>query len=232
MITLYQPPPAWGLPNASPFCMKLETYLRMAGIPFQVNSQASPLKAPGGKVPYIETDGRLMGDSGLIIDYLEARQQEPLDRHLSPAQKALALAIRRMLEEHLYFGAVYSRWAEAENWQKVRATYFGSFPPLLRQLVPILAHKKVLGSLKGQGLGRHSPEDLYLLCRQDIVALAELLGNGPYALGEQPSTLDACVYAFVANLLWVPLEGPLKVEAGRHPNLESYCQRIKAEFYA
>ena len=34
-IKLYQFPPALGLPNASPFCMKLETYLRMAGLPFE-----------------------------------------------------------------------------------------------------------------------------------------------------------------------------------------------------
>lgn len=29
MIQLQQFAPAFGLPNASPFCMKLETYLRM-----------------------------------------------------------------------------------------------------------------------------------------------------------------------------------------------------------
>ena len=33
MIKLFQFPPAFGLPNASPFCMKLETWLRMAGLP-------------------------------------------------------------------------------------------------------------------------------------------------------------------------------------------------------
>ena len=35
MIKLFQFPPYWGLPNASPFCMKVETYLRMTGIPYQ-----------------------------------------------------------------------------------------------------------------------------------------------------------------------------------------------------
>jgi hypothetical protein len=34
VIRLYQYAPAFGLPNASPFCMKLETYLRMAQLPF------------------------------------------------------------------------------------------------------------------------------------------------------------------------------------------------------
>jgi Glutathione S-transferase, C-terminal domain len=35
MIKLYQFAPAFGLPNASSFCLKLETYLRMVGIPFE-----------------------------------------------------------------------------------------------------------------------------------------------------------------------------------------------------
>ena len=34
-VILHQPPAAWGLPNPSPFCAKLETYLRMAEIPFE-----------------------------------------------------------------------------------------------------------------------------------------------------------------------------------------------------
>lgn len=33
MVTLYQPPGAWGIPSVSPFCVKLETWLRMAGVP-------------------------------------------------------------------------------------------------------------------------------------------------------------------------------------------------------
>ena len=36
MIQLYQFEPAFGLPNASPFCMKVETWLRMAALPFEV----------------------------------------------------------------------------------------------------------------------------------------------------------------------------------------------------
>jgi Glutathione S-transferase N-terminal domain len=53
MIKLYQFNPAFGLPNPSPSCMKLETYLRMTGIPFEIIPNASLAKAPKGKIPYI-----------------------------------------------------------------------------------------------------------------------------------------------------------------------------------
>ena len=53
MIKLYQFEPAFGLANASPFCMKLETYLRMAALPFEIPcaSLRHLQKAPKGKMP-------------------------------------------------------------------------------------------------------------------------------------------------------------------------------------
>jgi hypothetical protein len=40
MIKVYQFEPAFGIPNASPFCFKLENYLRMAAIPFEISPPA------------------------------------------------------------------------------------------------------------------------------------------------------------------------------------------------
>lgn len=232
MITLYQPPPAWGLPNIGPFCLKLETYLRMAGVPYRVDPNFNPFRAPTGKVPYIEIDGRLMGDSGLIIDLLEARAEQPLDAWLDPLQKAQALAIRRMIEEHLYFGLGYARWANEPNWSLVRATYFAALPLPLRRLIPELLKKKMMASIKGQGLGRHPEATLFALCVQDIDALAVILGERDWMIGERPSSLDACAYGFLANLIRVPLENPLKQAVLAHPNLVDFCERMQAAYFA
>ena len=73
MIELYQFPPMWGLPNFSPLCLKLETWLRMAKLPYQAPKCGIPLgKAPKHKLPYIVDRGQSIGDSSLIIDYLKA----------------------------------------------------------------------------------------------------------------------------------------------------------------
>src|SRR5215467_2268822 len=71
MIKLYQFNPAWGLPNPSPFCMKVETYLRMVGLPYEVVNGAMPFKAPKKKLPYIEDGAQVVADSGFIVDYLK-----------------------------------------------------------------------------------------------------------------------------------------------------------------
>ena len=62
MITLNQFARVWGIPNPSPFCTKVETYLRMAGIPYEV-ADAVPPQAPKGKLPYITDGGRKIADS-------------------------------------------------------------------------------------------------------------------------------------------------------------------------
>jgi hypothetical protein len=53
MLKLYQLERTWGIPNLSHFCCKTETYLRMAGIEYEI-VPALPLNVPKGKVPYIE----------------------------------------------------------------------------------------------------------------------------------------------------------------------------------
>ena len=99
MIKLFQFAPAFGLPNASPFCMKLETYLRMAGLPFQLVNSGDGFKAPKRKLPYIDDGGTVVADSGFIIDYLKGRYGDPLDDALSPLQRALATAFQRLFED-------------------------------------------------------------------------------------------------------------------------------------
>src|SRR5687768_686806 len=81
----------WGMPNFSPFCTKLETYLRMTRISHEIRD-ADLRKAPKGKVPYVDIDGKLIGDTRLIIDYLNRKHTNALDSHLTPEQHAIGHA--------------------------------------------------------------------------------------------------------------------------------------------
>jgi glutathione S-transferase len=231
MITLFQFDPAFGLPNASTFCMKVETYLRMAHLDYQVASRANIMKAPKGKMPWIEDDGRVVADSGFIIDYLKDRYGDPLDAHLAPQERAVALAFRRLLEENLYWALLYTRWFTPEGWTLTRGAFFGNLPAVLRDIVPAVARRGMRKELWGHGMGRHGPAEIEAIGTADITALADFLGDKSYCLGEQPASLDASAYAFLANLLWVPLETPLKAHAQRYPQFEAYCQRMKARYY-
>lgn len=103
MIKLHQFAPAFGLPNASPFCMKVETWLRMAGLPYERVNSGDVLRAPKGKLPVIDDDGTRVADSSFIIDYLKARCGDPLDAALTSRQRALAVALQRLFKDSLYW---------------------------------------------------------------------------------------------------------------------------------
>jgi Glutathione S-transferase N-terminal domain len=52
-IKLFQFPRMFDIPNLSPFCCKLETWLRIAGVPYEVVETPDPRKGPKGKLPFI-----------------------------------------------------------------------------------------------------------------------------------------------------------------------------------
>lgn len=231
MITLHQFAPAWGIPNPSPFCVKVELYLRMAGLPYEV-ATAIPPAAPKGKLPYITDGGKRIADSNLIIRYLKATYGDRLDTRHPAAALAIAHAMRRLLEEHLYWTVVYSRWVDARNWEETRRALFGRLPPGLAQVMPAVVRRRIRAQLHAQGLGRHTAQEIYQLGVADIAALAAFLDDKLYFLGEEPSSLDASALGFLLNLIEVPIESPLKDYALNCANLVTYCSRLRRRYFA
>jgi glutathione S-transferase len=231
MIKLYQFQPVFGLPNASPFCMKVENYLRMAGLPYEIAPNASHFKAPKGKLPYIEDGGKAIADSSFIIEYLKSTYGDTLDAKLTPLENAQAVALKRMMEENLYWALVYSRWVEPQGWAVTKAEFFKPVPALLRGPIAALARRGITKQMWGHGMGRHGAEEVYHIGKTDITALADFLSDKPYFMGDSPTSLDATAYAFLANIILVPLDSMLKQHALQYPQLERYCQRMRARYY-
>lgn len=230
MITVWQFAPALGVPNASPFCMKLLVWLRLAGLEYQVRSTV-PMRAPLGKLPYVEDGGRRIADSGCIIEELSRSHGVDLDARLDPRTRAIAHACTRMVEEHLYWSLLYSRWLDPASWPALKQAFFGTLPPGARDALAALVRRKVRRDARGHGLSLHPPGEIYRRGAQDIDALAALLAEQPCMMGAEPVNLDATVYAFLANCWEVPLDTPLKAAVGRHANLVAYCGRMKMKYF-
>lgn len=231
MITLYQFQPALGCYNPSPFCLKLETYLRMANLPYEVADHADVRKAPKQKLPYIEDGDRTIADSNFIIDYLKQTYGDPLDQALSLPEQGISLAFRRLMEENLYWVSIYSRWAEDDNWKVIRETFFSDLPPVLRAVVPTLVRRDTMKKLDSQGMGRHSREEIYDIGKKDVKALSDFLGGKPFLLGDHPTSLDATGYGFLANLFRIELPSILADYARQFDNLREYCDRMEHNFW-
>jgi glutathione S-transferase len=231
MITLYQFPPAFGLPNPSPFCLKVETYLRMIGEPYEVKT-GNPQRAPKGKLPFIKDGGAVISDSAHIVDHLKKTRGDTLDKDLSAKDRAVGHLIRRTLEEGLYFALVYARWVDDAGWNAGKEEFFGKMPAIAKAFVPGIARSMVKKQVYAQGTGRHAPEDIYAMVADDLTAMAEILGEKPFFLGESPTSVDATAYGFLALLLWSPLPGAVTEAVKKHPNLVGYCERMRAKYYA
>jgi glutathione S-transferase len=231
VITLYQFQPGLGVRNPSPFCLKLETYLRMVNLPYEVASNADVRKAPKKKLPYIQDGNTTIADSGFVIDYLKQTYGDPLDHSLSPSDQAISLAFRRLIEENLYWAVVYSRWIEADSWAVVRKAYFSDLPPIVRSVVPEIVRRDVVKNLDGHGIGRHSREEIYDIGKRDIEALSDFLGTKPFLMGENPTSLDAIGYAIIVNLLHIELPSVLSERAKQFDNLKGYGDRMKDKFW-
>ena len=231
VITLFQPPPTWGMPSMSPFCIKVETYLRMVDLPYKTRG-GDPRKNPKGKIPWIEDEGKRVTDSSDIVDYLKATHGDPLDRDLTPQQRAEALLARRTIEEHLYWVLVHSRWAEDEGFAQVRGVFLKFMPKFIGPLVmDRVIRKKVVASLHAQGVGRHAPADIYRRGAEDLDALSVMLGDRPYLLGERPTSVDASLYGMLVALWLFPVDTPIKRHFGTLGNLVAYTERMHNRYF-
>ena len=119
-LTLYRGWPSPGKHVWSPFVVKLEARLRFAGVSYTA-AAGSPMTAPRGKVPYIESRGQppaspwvvrdeggetvaSLGDSGVIIRALTEQGVVPdPNARLAAGERAHDLALRALLEDKLYF---------------------------------------------------------------------------------------------------------------------------------
>jgi glutathione S-transferase len=230
MITLHQFARAWDIPNLSPFCSKVETYLRMADVPYRV-AAAVPPRAPKGNLPYISDDGKKIADSRFILEYLRDRYQVDLDRELTPTERAESMAFQRMIEDDLHWAVMWSRWAQPRNWSANKQAIFGGLPPVLRDVVAWYARRQMRRQIRGQGLGRNTEDEIFHLGKQDLTALSDFLAGKPFFMGDRPTTLDASAFGLLSNVLWCPIESPLKVHAQRLGNLVAFCERVRDRYF-
>jgi glutathione S-transferase len=226
MIELLQFHPTLGLMNASPFCMKVEVFLRLAGLEYRT-VDASPVRSPKGKLPVLRDEGHTIADSEAIIAHLQRRYADRLPPALAAPETPAQHLLRRTLEEHTYFAALHWRWVEDVGWQHTQR-FFARLPWGARQAVGALVRRKIRRDLHGQGIGRHTREDLCARAAADIDAIAQSLGDAPFFGGAEPATIDACVYAFLANLVWVPIDTPIRRHGLASAPLMAYGERMRA----
>ncbi len=229
-IILYCFGPAFDLPEASPFCMKTEIQLRMAGLPFEKDFGGFPT-APKGKLPYIKDGETIVADSTLIRQHIEWSYSADLDAPYGEDARALAWAVERMLEDHLGWVANKYRWLDPVNFAKGPAHFFDDAPEAIRDKLRQDKLAMVASRLDGHGITRHTDEDILYLGTRSLTSFAKLLGDKPFLLGETPCGTDATACGILAQLMNPYFDSDLRKAAEKLGNLRPYVDRMLARFY-
>ncbi|XP_066976423.1 failed axon connections homolog isoform X2 [Macrobrachium rosenbergii] len=213
-------------PHMSPFGLKLETYLRMAGYKIQIEEKAPT--SSKGKSPWITLNGVDITDSQLIIDHLSANNKS-FSSHLSDKERAIANAFQIMVDEHLYWGLVRYRYLTDPHIRAFELT--SVYPKWIRYMVPLMRYL-FRKALRAQGIGRHSDAEVLEIMRKDLESISIYLGEKPFMMGDEPCEVDCSVFGQLGQLLWNAPDSPYYTMVTEDfPNLQQYCLRMKEKFW-
>jgi glutathione S-transferase len=229
-IKLFQFPRMFGIPNLSPFCCKLETWLRIAQIPYEVVDTPDPRKGPKGKLPFIEDDGVRIADSSRIIDHLVRTRGVDPDAHLDAGQRSTALLVQRTLEEHYAFVLAYTHLLRDEGFRHTR-TRFNSVPAIMRPLVSSMVQRQIRDLLWKQGILRHSDEEIVEAALRDWRAVLAAMSEGPFFFGNKAAGVDAIVFGTLATTVLTPIESPIRDFLRSQPGCLTYAERMREQFF-
>ena len=226
MITLYSYPQLFGLPDNNPFGLKVDTFLRLAQIPYKQEHILDTKNAPRGQLPYLIDNGEVITESNNIINYLSTQYEVAFDDALTLSQQQMHFLITRMLDNHLYWIMSYSRWQDDNVWPLFKAEFLKQVPQLTdEKLEQIKSYNKQ--KYQYQGVGKYTVNAIYEAGIADLLSIGNLLQNKPFLFGKQIKAIDACCYGFLANIFYFEIDTPLKKCINAHPHLKNYLGRIR-----
>jgi len=232
VVYLCQFPLCPSVRSISPFAIKLETWLRVAGIKYECIYTKS-FHPKTGQIPYIEINGEQYADSNLIIEMLTEKFNVTLDSSLTAEQKAVSHAVTSMVENftaqtgfHYRYGYHMKEFLEelklGEYYGSGRSiNMWGFFQPYITRLRNFMS-----------GLGRHENSVVWEMAGKDLMALSKLLGNKEYFYGDEPTSVDCMLFGHLAQFLFINIGFPQKTYLDDHcQNLVSLVERIKSKYW-
>ena len=224
MLTLYSYPALFGVADNNGYGLKVFAFLKLTGVPFVHRHTFDASQAPRQQLPYIIDDGEALGDSDTIIAHLIRRYGLTIDAALSPPQRDTAHLIGRMLDD-LYWVMSYSRWKDEEFWPAFCDALRREHPQVTNQALDT-AREYNSQRYYYQGIGRFMPAAAYARGLADLQVLVDLLPPGEYMFGPRPTSVDAGIYGFIANIYFYSIETPLKKFVSSQSKLIHHCTAI------
>jgi glutathione S-transferase len=222
----------WGLPTTGPFALKLLAWLRLNGIAYEQVFENDSRKGPLGKSPWIEHDGRRLGDSDAIIRHLAGRFDVPIEpQSADPVLSAAAHAFKVAFEEEFHQILEWELFCHPAGVAYIDRQIREAAPPLLGAPLSRLVRRHFRHQLHARGIGRHDAETVLAKARADLDALVAFLSNRPYLTGATPVLADLAVFGQVTPMLHWTMDTPVSRYARALAPIQAWSGRIMARCF-
>ncbi|XP_042856701.1 failed axon connections homolog [Penaeus japonicus] len=228
-------------PSPSPSILKLETYLRIAEIPYQIDHEEPMGKK--GKCPWITVNGEDVADSQLIMEYLGPKFRKDLSSHLTAEEKAVAHSMQIMVDEYFLWCLMVWSYVQERGRPLLKCVYI---PVPFRFMIHMFAKRFEKATLV-QGIGRHSFREVEEMGRKCLLSplcsvgclqtfpfslFLTTSGQNPFMMGDKATELDCSVFGMLAQVMWCsPNSAYLRMLESDYRNLYDYCIPYMKKFY-
>jgi len=202
VVVLHQFPRAKKSPNFSPYCMKLETFLRVYKIDFIVE-EGHALKGPTKQAPWITFNGENIGDSHVCIKLLADKFKINYNPGLTEAEESVSESFRAIIEDRLIPMVALDRffWHKWDDYKDITPNLF---PPMLQFATNFLWNHVGKGLKSKSPFGTLTPEQLANRSYSTLKLLSQYLGTKKFFFGDTMSILDMIVFGYTTELLNEP----------------------------
>merc|ERR1719468_318344 len=234
-VYLYQSNRTHQIPSIEAQELKIETFFKLHGIPYENVTHNCRLNIKKVQFPYIELNGVEIAYTDILTKLAE-KFEKNLTAHLTPEQVNVEHAMVKMVENHLYWATM--DW-KTENLDNTIKGYKVNLPTYLDSKLPLPilnfhykmnVCKKTQKKTKGQGF-----DDLLGHAKNDMKVLSDTLGDKEFMFGAEPSLLDLTLFSVLAQLTTVEesVVCPLRDHmTEHHTNLVGLVARMKDRAWA
>lgn len=178
-------------PSFSPYCTKVEAFLRANKIPHEMHFTWNFRQSPTGTLPFIVCKDTILGESNAIIEWLTTEFRANMDAHLSAERRGEGHAIREAIV-----------WSIAPAMTRTifcidRLRTFSSLvrlPAPIMFLLSVLRRRELNKNYAITGFDQLSREQFEEMLLDDFMALEELIRERGFLLGDRMTSVDCDLY--------------------------------------
>ncbi|CAL8112028.1 unnamed protein product [Orchesella dallaii] len=133
-----------------------------------------------------------------------------------------------MMEEHFLWGLIQYRFIDNIK----AAPQLMKIPTMFKLFLPLQSHH-LKQRMINNGIGKHTPTEIYQMTEADLRTVSEALGSKKFFGGDEPCEDDCAIFGGVAQAVWgLPGSSFERLSHGELKNLKEYCEGMKELYWS